>query len=167
MARIALFTGIREEDQFELLNRYFVTRRYQPGDTIVQRHDPGTELLIIRSGTAYAKVSNDIRVDFGAGDAFGEVCLVDEGYRSVSVFAEDLVETSVMSREMYNLFKLEMPEQALVFLQNIASVMAARLRQTNTLARANERKFHDAEVHRIEKEHTLWDRLKEILTRNY
>jgi|GEM_PF-2440728 len=160
---IRLFGGIPEASQRLILEVYFTKRAYAAGATIVQRHDDGTEIFIVLKGKAYAKISNDIRVTFEPGEAFGEVCLVDEGYRSATVFADEAVEAAVMSRTAYEAFKAERAQEALVFLSNIASALAARLRRTNNLARAAERKAHELETHR---EPSLWDRIKEALTRN-
>lgn len=160
---IRLFNGLPPASQRLILEVYCTRRTYAAGATIVQRHDAGTEIFVVLTGTAYAKISNDIRVAFEPGETFGEVCLVDEGYRSATVFAEDQVEAAMMSRSAYEAFKRERPHEALVFLSNIASALAARLRRTNNLARAAERKVHEIEVH---KEPSLWDRVKEALTRN-
>lgn len=160
---VRLFNGIPVASQRLIIEAYFVRRSYPGGTTIVQRHDAGAEIYLVLSGRAYAKVSGDIHVAFEPGDAFGEVCLVDEGYRSATVFADAAIEVAVMSRAAFEAFKRERPVEALVFLSNIASVLAARLRRTNSLARAAERKAHEIELHR---ESTLWDRIKEALTRN-
>ena len=160
---IRLFAGIPPASQRLILDVYFTRRTYAAGATIVQRHDAGTEIFLIVKGRASAKISADIRVLFEPGDAFGEVCLVDEGFRSASVFADEEVEAAVMGRTAFEAFKRERPVEALVFVTNLASALAARLRRTNNLARASERKAHELEAHR---ELGLWDRIKEALTRD-
>jgi glutaminase len=160
---IRLFAGIPPASQRLILDVYCTRRRFAPGATIVQRHDAGGEIFLVMSGRAYAKISAEIRVAFEPGEAFGEVCLVDEGYRSATVFADEQVEVAAMSRMAFEAFKRERPAEALVFLTNLASALAARLRRTNNLARAAERKAQELEAHR---EHSLWDRVKEALTRN-
>ncbi len=160
---IRLFSGIPTASQRLILDVYFTRRSYAAGTTLVQRHDAGTEVFVVLKGRAYAKVSSDIKVTFEPGEAFGEVCLVDEGYRSATVFADEAVELAVMGRTAFEAFKHERPAEALIFLTNVASALAARLRRTNNLARAAERKAHELEAHR---ETGLWDRIKEALTRN-
>jgi len=160
---IRLFAGVPLASQRLILDVYFTRRSYPAGATLVQRHDTGAEVFVVLSGRAYAKISTDIRVTFEPGEAFGEVCLVDEGYRSATVFSDEKVEVAVMGRTAFEAFKHERPAEALIFLTNIAAALAGRLRRTNNLARASERKAHELEAHR---EVGLWDRIKEALTRN-
>ena len=87
LQQVRLFNGVEEKDLASIA-RSFKARTFNAGDVIAEEGKSGIGFFIIESGTALA-THGDVEIGrLGAGSAFGEVALVDEGPRSATVVAD-------------------------------------------------------------------------------
>jgi len=111
------------------------SRRYQRGDLIFQKDDPGQTLFIVASGSVRIYVPSSQGADLtlavlGPGNFFGDLSLLDGRPRSASASA--LTDTSVVALERSDFVALvrSRPEAAMSVLATVAS----RLRETDEMA---------------------------------
>ena len=77
------------DDKFlESLASEFMARTYAAGDTLAEEGESGRTLIVIESGNVTVTVHGEEVGKLGAGDAFGEMSLVDRSARSATVKAD-------------------------------------------------------------------------------
>jgi CRP-like cAMP-binding protein len=77
------------DDRFlESLASEFMTRTYAAGETLAEEGESGRTLIVIESGSVTVTVHGEEVGKLGAGDAFGEMSLVDRSARSATVTAD-------------------------------------------------------------------------------
>ena len=77
------------DDRFlESLASEFMTRTFAAGDTLAEEGESGRTLIVIESGDVTVTVHGEEVGKLGAGDAFGEMSLVDRSARSATVTAD-------------------------------------------------------------------------------
>ncbi|HET7744685.1 MAG TPA: cyclic nucleotide-binding domain-containing protein [Gaiellaceae bacterium] len=91
LRKIRLFSELDEKD-LESLADEFNERRFSAGDRIALEGEGGLMFFVVASGEASVEVHGDEVGKLGAGDAFGEVALIDRRPRTATVTAQsDLV----------------------------------------------------------------------------
>ncbi|MBV9463102.1 MAG: cyclic nucleotide-binding domain-containing protein [Verrucomicrobiae bacterium] len=102
--------------------------RFQPGETIFEEGDPGSEIFLLESGTVnIVKRMQRERVtlldEVKEGDFFGELALIDQQGRSASAVAATAVTGWKFDAGVVDDFLSEGRESALVFLRTLANKM--------------------------------------------
>ena len=107
---------------------------FKAGDTIFFEREPGDALYVVDSGAVRVwvrdKDANEVTLsELKPGDFFGEMSVLDGGWRSASATA--VVDTTLhcLRREDFQDFLVEHPQAAVEVIRGIG----ARLRQTNLL----------------------------------
>jgi len=77
-----------ERREIEQLARSFKERIFSPGDHITEEGKGGVGFFVIESGKAKILVHGEERGEYGPGDYFGEIALIDAGTRSATITAE-------------------------------------------------------------------------------
>jgi CRP-like cAMP-binding protein len=124
LAHVPLFEGISEESMARLAA---VTGEldFDPGQYIVLQGQVGTGLYVITSGAARALRGSDELAEFGPGDFFGELAVIDQMPRSASVQAVE--PTSCLALASWDLLDLLESDPKLCL--NLIRGLAARLRE--------------------------------------
>lgn len=119
-----------DEPALQFLGRLAVEEHHAAGQVIVQEGTPGDRVYFVRAGRVRVVKSPDVRLaEFGPGDFFGEMSLVESVVRSASVVA--LADTAVITLkgvDFYRLYRAR-PDQYGIVMLNIARDLARRLRQ--------------------------------------
>jgi CRP-like cAMP-binding protein len=116
-------------DEIELLLDPTAVRRYQPGETVIEKDERRQALYVVRAGSAIVDDGGETApVILGAGDVFGELSFLSNEGAAASVVALEDVEVAVVDRDrLYRLLE-EHPELAGRFYQSLAVLVANRLR---------------------------------------
>jgi SulP family sulfate permease len=139
---IELFKG-RKADTLAALEQNMEKRSYKAGDKIFKRGDFGDELFLIRKGAVRImlplseKQSHHLGT-FGRGAFFGEMAFLDGDVRSADAVVFSDAELYVLSRKTFDTVAEEHKKLALGLMEGLASVLASRLRYTNTELRVLE-----------------------------
>jgi len=139
---IELFRG-RKEQTLAALEQLMEKRSYKAGEKIFKRGDTGDELFLIRKGAVRImlplseKQSHHLGT-FGQGAFFGEMAFLDGDVRSADAVAFSDTELYVLSRKTFDAVAEEHKKLALGLMEGLASVLASRLRYTNTELRVLE-----------------------------
>ena len=133
LAGIPLFATL---DADELHDLAMVTRRhaFHQGEIIFHRDDPGTTLFVIKIGRVRIYLSSPEGQEvalavFGAGEAFGELALLDGQPRSASAVAIEPTETYCIQRADFIAVATRRPRIALQMLATVSH----RLRTTDAM----------------------------------
>jgi CRP-like cAMP-binding protein len=94
---VELLRGVRlfgeVDDAFlERLAEEFAARTYAAGETLAKEGESGRTLLVIETGSVTVTVHGEEVGRLGAGDAFGEMALIDRSARSATVTADTEVQ---------------------------------------------------------------------------
>ncbi len=102
LEKVTFFQGLKKR-QLENLARRMVTRTYRKGDAIVVQGQGGEGFFVVISGQAEAvrrrADGEDLVVnEFGPGDFFGELALLDDGPRTATITATEETNCLVLVR---------------------------------------------------------------------
>ena len=142
LKEIELFKG-RKTETLAALDQCMEKRSYKTGDKIFKRGDTGDELFLIRKGAVRImlplseKQSHHLGT-FGRGAFFGEMAFLDGDVRSADAVAFSDTELYVLSRKTFNALSEDHKMLALGLMEGLASVLASRLRYTNSELRVLE-----------------------------
>ncbi len=139
---IELFKN-RKAQTLAALEQHMEQRSFKAGEKIFARGDHGDEIFLIRRGAVRILLPINATQThhlgtFGRGAFFGEMGFLDGEARSADAAAFSDVELYVLSRKVFDQFAEEHKKVALGLMEGIASVLASRLRYTNTELRALE-----------------------------
>jgi SulP family sulfate permease len=139
---IELFKN-RKAQTLAALEQHMQIRRFAAGEKIFARGETGDELFLIRRGAVRILLpinatQNHHLGTFGRGSFFGEMAFLDGEVRSADAVAFSDADLYVLSRQTFDQFAEEHKKVALALMEGIASVLASRLRYTNTELRALE-----------------------------
>jgi CRP-like cAMP-binding protein len=102
LQKVPLLQGLNNR-QLERLAKRFVERDYPSGRTIVSQGQGGEGFFIVEAGRAEAvrEKMDGTKVlvnQFGPGDFFGELALLDDGLRTATVSATEDTKCLVLTR---------------------------------------------------------------------
>jgi CRP/FNR family cyclic AMP-dependent transcriptional regulator len=131
LAGITLFDKFTPE-QLEYVASHARQRTYRADEAIVHQDDPGENFYIILHGTV--KISstlpdgNEVFLALLAtGDTFGELSLIDSGYRSADVITQESTTLISLDRGTFD----DMIDRLPQFARNLMKILARRLRLAN------------------------------------
>lgn len=87
-----------ERSDLERIGKAVVSRKYSQGDVIVKEGEQAVAFFVIASGEVEITKAGTSLNKLGAGDAFGEMALLDGSPRATSVIALEDTECLVMTR---------------------------------------------------------------------
>ena len=127
---VHLFEGFSEQDARDFI-AWSARFDAGPGESVIREGELGQDMFIVVAGELRVVKSGggeerDLAL-LEPGDSFGEIALLDSGPRSASVVA--ITASTLLRFERRNLVKI--PAVSLKLYRNIATMMAARLRDTS------------------------------------
>lgn len=129
------FRGLHQEDAVVVCSA-LETTEFSVDETIFSEGDDTQALWIILSGECIVSRSggnNDrILAVLTAGDVFGEMSFLRHSPHSASIIAVQPVKACCYRREHFVRLAEKRPAAALIIAENIASVLAERLRRMDT-----------------------------------
>ena len=142
---VHLFEGFSEQDARDFI-AWAARYDARPGEAVIREGEEGQDMFIVVAGSlrvvkAHGGEEQELS-QLEPGDSFGEIALLDSGPRSASVVA--VTASTVLRFERRYLVKI--PSVSLKLYRNIATMVAARLRDTSArviLAKATVGKFQD------------------------
>jgi sulfate permease, SulP family len=142
LADIELFAG-RKAETLAALEQCMEQRSVKAGEKIFARGDTGDEIFLIRRGAVRIMLPISDKQGhhlgtFGRGAFFGEMAFLDGETRSADAVAFGDTDLYVLSRQAFEKFAEDHKKVALKLMEGIASVLATRLRYTNSEMRALE-----------------------------
>jgi CRP-like cAMP-binding protein len=99
------------------------------GKVLIEEGRPGNEFFIILEGRARISRAGLRLADLEAGSSFGELALLEDGYRTATVTAETDLTLLVFSRAEFN----SLYESAPTLGRKMLAEMGGRLRRTTAL----------------------------------
>jgi CRP/FNR family cyclic AMP-dependent transcriptional regulator len=135
--RLPVMAGL-DEAALQFLGGLAGEEQYAAGDVIVREGDPGDRVYFVSAGRVRVEKGPAVRLaEFGPGDFFGEMSLVESVMRSASVIAtEPTLVFTLKGMDFYKLYR-QRPDQYGIVMLNIARDLARRLRRLGeTFSRA-------------------------------
>ncbi len=123
---VDLFADL-EPRELDVLANVARDYHYGPGDVVVAEGDESGRFHLIVSGRANASVGGTVVAEFGPGNYFGELAMIDRQPRSATVSAIDDLETLSLASISIRPVLREHPDIAFKMLEKLA----ARLRATD------------------------------------
>jgi CRP-like cAMP-binding protein len=105
------------------------SKRFAPGAAIVRAGDPGSSFYVILDGAARVVPASGRPLRLKAGDAFGEMALLDGAPRSADVTADGEVLAMTIGRADFTKLLRREPQLA----QALLRTLAGRLREAERL----------------------------------
>lgn len=130
------FFGGLSNASLDLLISMLVERRFEVGAAVVTEGEPGRSMYLVHSGELVVSKLGDsgraIRMtDFGPGDFFREMTLIEMQDRSATVVANSpTVLYELTARNLYAYYKADIYAYVIV-MQNINRELCRRLRRAN------------------------------------
>jgi CRP-like cAMP-binding protein len=112
-----LFAGVGAHDLENIL-KLGQLKSYEPGQTIIQKGEPGDALYILLRGTAGVEAGGSHH-DLKDGDFFGEMALVAGKERTATVKAVEPVEVLTIGAEDFQRFAMHHPQVGLAMLKGL------------------------------------------------
>ena len=103
----------------------FIERTYAPGETITEEGEAGRTFIVIESGDVTVKVHGQEVGKLGAGDAFGEMALIDKSARTATVTADNEVHGYQLPVWSFRPLVESHPEMAWALLEALAQRVRA------------------------------------------
>ena len=98
----------------------FIERTYAPGETITEEGEAGRTFVVIESGEVTVTVHGQQVGKLGAGDAFGEMALIDKSARTATVTADTEVHGYQLPVWSFRPLVESHPEMAWALLETLA-----------------------------------------------
>jgi CRP-like cAMP-binding protein len=116
LGALPLFSGLRKRHLRQLAKLAKVLD-YSPGEAIVQKGERGDSFYLVLEGRARAREHS---VEFGPGNFFGEMALLDGGPRSATVSATNNVRVMQLPRASFLKALEQDPQIGLAIMQTLA-----------------------------------------------
>jgi CRP-like cAMP-binding protein len=127
---VHLFEGFSEQDARDFIV-WAARLDAGAGDAVIREGEDGQDMFVVVAGSLrVVKAGGDEEQELAVlepGDSFGEIALLDSGPRSASVVA--ITACTLLRFERKSLVKI--PSVSLKLYRNIATLVAARLRDTS------------------------------------
>jgi CRP-like cAMP-binding protein len=121
---VSLFAGA--DDAFlQRLASEFMERRFAAGDILTEEGEAGRTFFVIESGAVTVTVHGEKVGELGAGEAFGEMALIDKSARSATIKANTDVHAYQLPVWSFRPLVESHPEMAWALLE----ALAERVRQ--------------------------------------
>ncbi|MGB0645612.1 MAG: cyclic nucleotide-binding domain-containing protein [Bradymonadia bacterium] len=131
---IALFRGLSDEELL-LMATCMKSSEISKGRVLFRMGELSDAAYIVRTGelSAYLQTENQVQeiVKFGAGSVFGELCLVKEGARALTIRANADTELWRIDRGGFSELRTRKASAAYKLIRNICVTACDRLRTTN------------------------------------
>jgi CRP-like cAMP-binding protein len=124
LRKVRLFSALDEKD-LESLADEFNERRFSPGETIALEGAGGLMFFIIENGQASIEVHGEEVAEYGPGDAFGEIALIDRRPRTATVTAKTDLVTYGLPVFVFRPFVEARPQVAWKLLEEMANRLEA------------------------------------------
>jgi CRP/FNR family transcriptional regulator, cyclic AMP receptor protein len=126
--RLPVLAGL-DEAAIQFLQGLAVEENYPAGGFILREGDRGDRVYFVHSGRVRVVKEPAVQLaEFGPGDFFGEMSLVESVVRSASVIAlEPTTVCTLRGVDFYKLYR-QRPDQYGIVMLNIARDLARRLR---------------------------------------
>lgn len=130
-----LFRSFSEEELKEI-SKYLDYQTYSKGDVLFEEGDPGDKIFFIVKGRVdlfrVGNFGNPVKVAVSnEGTPLGELSFFSSHLHSSKGVASKETKALVLSQENYEKLKSEDPQLAVKLLEEIARVIAERLKQMN------------------------------------
>lgn len=112
-----LFAGVTHHDLTNIV-KLGQLRSFEPGQSIVERGEPGDAMYVILRGTAEVDVGGRAHT-LQAGDFLGEMALVAGRNRMATVKAADRVDALRIGAEEFQVFLQHQPRVAVAMLKSL------------------------------------------------
>jgi CRP-like cAMP-binding protein len=122
--RVPLF-ATADDEFLQRLSSEFMERRFAAGDILAEEGEAGRTFFVIESGAVTVTVHGDKVAQLGAGEAFGEMALIDKSARSATVKADTDVHAYQLPVWSFRPLVESHPEMAWALLE----ALAERVRQ--------------------------------------
>ncbi len=126
LAQVPLFSALSKKE-LQLVARRAEDVRVDPGRILVSEGSTGSEFFVIIDGTATVSRHGRKVASLGAGDAFGELALLDKAPRNATVTAQTDMELVVLGQREFGGLIDEVPG----FARKLLAGMARRLRDSD------------------------------------
>ena len=132
LAHSPLFAGLPRRLLGRLGTR-FLEKSYSAGDVVFHEGDPGRALFVVVEGTveitqATTRGEHVVRT-LGAGDAFGELALIDESQRSGSARVAEPARLLILYKTDFDALMDGEARIAVVVMRNLSRLLAAYARR--------------------------------------
>jgi hypothetical protein len=131
--RIDLFRGLKVEEVAALF-ACGATRELEPGKTIFEKGQAGTDLYVILGGKIRILDDGKEIAILATGDMFGEMALVTGEPRSATAVTAETTSVFVLNEAVFQ--RLLSKQVAIRILLNMLGTMSLRLKQSNELLRS-------------------------------
>jgi CRP-like cAMP-binding protein len=132
LARSPLFAGLPRRLLRRLATR-FLEKAYDSGDVVFHQGDPGRALFVVVEGTVEITQStprgDQVVATLGAGDAFGELALIDESPRSGSAVIAEPARLLILYKTDFDALMTVEARIAVIVLRNLSRVLATYVRR--------------------------------------
>lgn len=128
---VRLFEGL-DDATLRRISSQFKPYRFAGGSSVIAEDSSGRfgRMYVVVSGSAAARVHDDVVATYGPGDSFGEMSALDGQPRSAAVVADTDLETLGLSAWNMRSLLREEPDIAV----HVIEVLARRLREANETA---------------------------------
>ena len=114
------------KDELRAIASLTTTKDVEPGTVLAEQGKVGREFFIVSNGSATASRNGEWLARLGPGSFFGELALLDGGYRTATVQAETEMTVLVLSRSEFKNLQFSAPSVAYKMLVELGG----RLRKT-------------------------------------
>ncbi len=134
LKKLPLFRGLSNMELIQI-NKIIVRRTFLKGMVIIKEGEEGESLFIIKSGEVKVTKKNkegidELVVELGPGDPFGEMALIDRFPRSATVIANEASELLEIKEPQFTKLLSSHKEIDLKFSKAFNKVLCTRLRET-------------------------------------
>jgi CRP/FNR family cyclic AMP-dependent transcriptional regulator len=132
LAHAPLFAGLPRRLLGRLSTR-FLEKDYAPGDMVFHEGDPGRALFVIVKGsveiTRATPRGDHVLRKLTAGDAFGEMALIDDSQRSGGARVAEASRLLILYKSDFDALMDSEARIALVIMRNLSRLLASYARQ--------------------------------------
>ena len=134
LKKMELFHGLSSFEIVQISKR-IGHLKVEAGQVVIEDGSFGTSLYIVRSGHLVASVprkeGREILGEFGPGDHFGEIALIDHGPRSAEIRAGNASELLELDREAFQAVLNFSTDLRIKIMENLLRDMCVKIRRTN------------------------------------
>jgi CRP-like cAMP-binding protein len=133
LQKYSLFGGLLD-DQIKQIVPLMETERYKPGDVIIGEGDLNDRIRFILSGRVAVSKGGVALTEFGEGDFFGEMEVLDIMPTAATITALGAVEVMIISNKSLREIYRNDPRTFSMFIMNLARDLSRRLRHMDDRA---------------------------------